>query len=362
MFGNNHLITVFDFGSKNSKMIQAHMKDKTVHVENYEILPTPEDAVKDGKIADANKMGNVIANFLKKAKTKDGRLLLASSEVVLRTFDLPKMEHGELKEAIKYEMSVLLPERVENYVVDCSIIDEYDKIDEEGKEVKMYQLQGVAVSKKLVNDYLDIFTKHNLKVEIVDVQPNAEIKLFTGPGAYVPLDIDNGAQAENLAIIDFGHQKTSVTILEDKKLFLHRTLHQGGRDITNIISEALDLPWDEAESWKHNNDFAFLQKNAMNEVESILYDEITKVFHDITMEINQVIEFFISMSKRKKLDQIYLLGGGSLIPGISEYIQRYINIPTEVVSTLNNVNIKGLKDPTHIAFLADCVGGVIRRV
>ncbi|NTW72388.1 MAG: type IV pilus assembly protein PilM [Eubacteriaceae bacterium] len=363
MFGNNNSVTVFDFGSKNSKMIQTHFKDKTIVVDFYEIVPTPEDAIKDGKIADYNKLVNIMTTMVKKAKGKgnDNRLVLSSSEVVIRSFDLPKMEYGDLKEAVKFEMAVLLPEKIEHYVVDCSVSEEFMKINDEGNEVKMYQVQAVAVSKRIVNDYLDAMNKVGAKISVVDVQSNCEIKLFTSGAKYFVDAQGNTADEKNVAIIDFGHQKTSVTILEDNKVFLHRVLHTGGRDLTKIISEALDLPLDEAENWKHNNDFAFLRKNAMNEVESILYDEITKVFHDITMEIYQVIEFFISMSKRKKLDSIYLIGGGSLIPGIGEYIQQYINVHTEVVSKLSNVNFSKLEKSSDLAFLSDCLGAAIRR-
>ncbi|MBF7095753.1 pilus assembly protein PilM [Alkalibacter mobilis] len=362
MFGNKNNITVFDFGSKSTKVLYATVKDKSIHVEDYEIIGTPQGAIKDGKLNDVNSVVNMLSTHLKRMKGNENRLLLASSEVVLRTFEMPKMGTKELKEAVKYEMSVLLPESLDHFVVDASIIDEYDRISEDGKEVKMNQLQGVAVNKKIVNDYLDFFNKHGGKISVVDVQSNAEIKLFTGNNPNISPKNDAGEDCGDIAIIDFGHQKTGITILEDKKLFLHRTLHKGGFDITNIISETLDLPFDEAEKWKHTNDFEFLKKNSMNEVESILYDEISNVFHDITMEISQIIEFFISMSKQKKLDRIYLVGGGSLIPGFTDYIHRYVNIPVELVLDLDNVTFKNLRNPSHVALLADSIGAVIRRV
>lgn len=362
MLGKKQLITVFDFGSKNTKIVNAYMKDRGIQIESYQILPTPEGAIDNGMVIDPGKVELLLDEFLRKHKVGEARLLLSSTDVVIRTFDLPKMELKELKEAIKYEMSVLLPDRLESYIVDSSVLDEFVRTNDEGNDVQMTTMQGVAVPKKMVMDYLDVFNNKSIKIEVVDVQSNAEIKLVNGALTCFAMRLPDGNECKDIAIIDFGDQKTSITLLENKKLFLQRTLNLGGREITKIISEVLDLTLEEAETWKRTNDFAFLEKDVLNEVEKLLFDQITNVLYDITMEINQVLEFFISMSKQKKLDKIFLVGGGACIPGISEYIQRYTNISTEQVESLDNVTIKEHSGEKPIPFLVDSIGAVVRRV
>ncbi|QSX08646.1 type IV pilus assembly protein PilM [Alkalibacter rhizosphaerae] len=362
MLGKKQSVTVFDFGSKNSKMVTATLRDREIQVEGYQILPTPDGAIDNGNVTDPEAVGKMVDTFLKHGKLGEARLLLSSSDVVIRTFDLPKMEMNELKEAVKYEMSVLLPDRMENYIVDSSLVDEFVRQNEDGEEVMMNTMQGVAVPKNMVYEYLEIFNRNNVEIEVVDVQSNALIKLVNGPVTCFDLRLPDGGEAKDIAIIDLGNQKTGITLLENQKLFLQRSLAVGGRDITKIISEALDMSMDEAEEWKRNNDFAFLRKEELNEVEKMLYDQITNVLYDITMEINQVLEFFISMSKQKKLDRIFLVGGGSCIPGVGEYIQRYTNIPTVWVDRLVNVAFKDLKSNNHVPFLVDAIGAVVRRV
>ena len=41
----------------------------------------------------------------------------------MRNFELPKMEESELKEAVKFEMEHLLPEAIENYVIDFTVLE-----------------------------------------------------------------------------------------------------------------------------------------------------------------------------------------------------------------------------------------------
>lgn len=362
MLGKKQSVTVFDFGCKNSKMVNALVRDRGIQVDSYLILPTPEGAIDNGTITDSEALESLLDEFLRREKVGEARLLLSSSDLVIRTFELPKMELRELKEAVKYEMSVLLPDRLENYIVDSSVIDEFVRKNEEGEDILMNTMQGVAVPKKMVMDYLEMFDRKNVKIEVVDVQSNAHIKLVNGPVPCFDLKLPEGGECKDLAIIDFGDQKTSITLLENQKLFLQRSLSVGGRDITKIIAEALDLTTEEAESWKLSNDFAFLRKDVLNEVEKVLYDKITNVLYDITMEINQVLEFFISMSKQKKLDRIFLVGGGACIPGVDEYIQRYTNIPTVRVDALENVTFKEHKSDHKVPFIVDSIGAVLRRV
>jgi type IV pilus assembly protein PilM len=361
LLGKKQSVTVFDFGSKNSKMVTAHQRNGNIQVESYAILPTPDGAIDNGNIANTSAMDGLLEEFLRLEKPGDTRLLLSSNDVVIRTFQLPKMEAKELKEAVKYEMSVILPDRMENYIVDSSVIDEYVRQNDEGQDVAMNTLQGVAVPRNMVMAYLEMFERQNVKVSVVDIQPNAQIKLVNGPVVAFDLRLPDEGVCENIAIVDFGHQKTGITLLENQKLFLQRSLSSGGRDITKIISEALDMTIDEAEVWKRSNDFAFLSKQDLNEVEKLLYDQITNVLYDITMEINQVFEFFVSMSKKKKLDRIFLVGGGACIPGVDEYIQRYTNIPSVRVVSLENVMFKDGKKDTDVPFLVDSIGAVVRR-
>lgn len=362
MLGKRQSVTVFDFGSMNSKMVTARLKDNEIQVESYEILPTPEGAISNGNVSDPDAVEELLEAFLRNARVREARLVLSSSDVITRTFMLPKMESNELKEAVKYEMSVILPDRLENYIVDSSFVDEFTRENEEGQEIVMNTMQGVAVPKNMVYEYLEIFERKNIKVTTVDVQSNAQVKLVNGPIIGFDLKLPDQTECMDIAIIDFGNQKTGITLLENQKLFLQRFLTVGGKDITKIISEALDMTSDDAEAWKKTNDFSFLAKDDLNEVEKMLYDKITDVLRDITMEINQVLEFFISMSKQKKLDRIYLIGGGAFIPGIDEFIQRYTNIPTVPVKSMKNVSIKEIKGDNPIPFLVDSIGAVVRRV
>jgi len=359
LFGKENKITVFDIGSKNIKVLTGYVKDKIITIDDYEIIATPEHTISDGIIINKELTIKVLSTV--KVKSKDIRIVISSNEMVLRTFDLPKMEIHEVKEAVKFEMSVLLPERIESYIVDASVIEEYLIENAENAEISMFKVQGVAIERKIVDDYLDCFSKAGYKINIIDIQSNCVIKLICSDHNYVMSKTEMPIADDNLAIIDIGHEKTAVTFVENRKIFLHRILNQGGKDITEVIEKILDLDPVKAEEWKHENDFAFLTKSSMDEVETMLYNGITNIFNVMNLEIYQVIEFFISMSKQKKLDHIIVLGGGSRIPGIDKYIGQYVNRNTEIIDGLHNIKFSQVNSPQDVSIIANALGAFIRR-
>ncbi|MFZ7133848.1 MAG: pilus assembly protein PilM [Eubacteriales bacterium] len=351
-------ITVFDLGSQNIKMLMGKIKDKVIHIENYEIFPTPKNTIKDGKIMDKESITSFLSKI--KIKGKDIRIVLSSDEIVLRNFDFPKMDKDELLDAIKFEMSILLPENVEQYSIDCYIMDEYTKINDQ-KEVTMVKVQGVAILNHVVEDYVQCFLKAGYKINMVDIQSNCLNKLFCSDEGYIQKQGEVPLAQRNIAIIDFGHEKTSLTFVENKQVFLHRVLNGGASNITNILANTLKLDLEEAEKWKQEIDFSFLKSDSMTEIESRLADDINKNFHDITLEIYQVIEFFISMSTKKKLDDIFLIGGGILImPHIHEFIEHYANIKPQFVHTLHKIQSAPIPQK-DMSIIMNSLGAFIRR-
>ncbi|HCX64272.1 MAG TPA: hypothetical protein DHN33_03580 [Eubacteriaceae bacterium] len=350
-------ISTIDFGSKYTKLVQGQCKDQRIKMEEYEIIPTPEDVFEDGMIVDPTKAVEFLKTIEKKIKGRDVRLLYTSSDIVLRIFEFPIMKEKELQEAVKFEMGVLLPEKTENYVIDYSPIEQVEKYDEAGKEYDQIRVQVIAVSKEAMHKYWNVFSSVGVKLSAIDVQPNVQIKFFTHPQRYIPLKKNE----ENLAIIDMGHRKTSVTMLEDRKIFLYRVIQKGSAEISNILSSVLDLNEEETEEWKKSNNLHFFTKEDQNIVEQQLTTEIIDSYEDFAREINQVIDFFNSMTKKKQVDKIFLTGGGSLLSQIAEQIEEYTGVKTVRVSELKKIAVKNMSGNPDVSLILDGFAAFLRR-
>ncbi len=350
----------FDFGSSFIKMAVGSSKDYHIQLDSYEIFPTPVDGVSDGKIYHKTKISETIAEKIKKYGVKNKNIIvtISSSETILRNFELPKMEESELKEAVKFEMEHLLPEAIENYVIDFTVLDEYEQETDENEPMAWLKVQTAALPKNVVLTYLDTFEKAGLKIDIIDIQSNSIAKLFGGRKKLIKDFDDIETIDKNIAIIDLGNQKTTITIMEYGSVFLNRVINKGGRDITRIIAEILDIEISKAEAWKKENNF--LGENGSDEVSYAL----RRYLEELLDEINKVIEYFISRSIQKKLDRIYLIGGGANIKDIVAFFERYFNFVTRLGNNYRNIQI-GTMDhegfSEDLLYLCNVLGILLRK-
>ncbi|RBP46673.1 type IV pilus assembly protein PilM [Garciella nitratireducens] len=350
----------FDFGSKNIKFAIGKNKDKYFYLDGYEIISTPKDAISNGKIYDKSKISEMLIQFKKRNKIKRHKIMvsISSGETILRIFEIPKMEERELRKAVKFELEHLLPNSIDNYVVDFNILQEYETKIENGERISMIKVQAAVLPKNIVVNYLTSFKDAGLKIDIIDISSNNMLKLFDSKKIDGNLFKDQKSFNKNIAVIDLGNEKTMVTILEFGKVFLNRVIYRGGRDITNIIAQAFKINKEEAEEWKINHNF--LTDNSHTEV----YNTLKNYLEDFMSELFSIIDYFISRSAEKKLDVIYLIGGGANMKGICKYFENYIHINTQLGNYyITNDYIKTKREifQKDLLYLSDVIGILLRK-
>ena len=319
----------------------------------------PEDAIYDGQIYHQSVVAENIEHFIKKKNIKklNVKISISSSHLILRTFEIPKMEEKELKEAVKFELEHLLPEAIDHYVIDFTILEEYKKEIEDGDQTLVLKVQTAAFPKSIVNAYLTTFNKAGLNIDIVDIQPNSIAKLFGGRKKLIKSFEDEETIDKNIAIIDLGNQKTTIIIIEDENVFLNRVINKGGMNITNIIAETLDMDILQAEEWKLNNDI--LVQSTNEQLDVAIKIEIT----EIIQEINKIIDYFISRSAQKRLNGIYLIGGGDKTKDVTKYLKKRLNVITKLGNDYKNIkiNVDESKFTEDLLYLCNIIGILLRK-
>lgn len=351
---------IFDFGSKETKIIIGSSKDNHIFIRDYAIVPTPPEAVFNGRIYSKTEIGDLIKDYIKDKPIKKLNMMvsISSGDLILRNFDVPNMEESELRTAVKFELENLLPEPIDNYVMDFTILEEYKDTSDDGEEVSMLKVQTAALPKYIVEAYLLTFQKAGIGIDIVDIQSNSVAKLFGGRKKLIKDFEDEETIDKNIAIIDLGYQKTSITIMEYGKVFLNRTINIGGFEITKTIGDILDMDLAEAERLKVSQDYSGIESSAIEEIQNT----IDRLNQEIIMEINKIIEYFISRSIQKKLDRVYLIGGGAKAKGIVELFEKELNIVTKLGNDYRNieVNTDETKFSEDLLYLCNSLGILLR--
>ena len=145
--------------------------------------------------------------------------------------------------------------------------------------------------------------------------------------------------------------------MEYGSVFLNRVINKGGRDITRIIAEILDIEISKAEAWKKENNF--LGENGSDEVSYALRRYLEELWMKSIRSLSTLYpEVF------KKLDRIYLIGGGANIKDIVAFFERYFNFVTRRGNNYRNIQI-GTMDhegfSEDLLYLCNVLGILLRK-
>lgn len=159
------------------------------------------------------------------------------------------------------------------------------------------------------------------------------------------------------AVIDFGSETTIVNVLKDRVLEFNKVILRGSSNLDEAIAAKVDKRVDEAERLKKMRGMILPDTNVAEE-EELIFQSIKGVIDDITKQIFQCFDFYEKRCYGDKVGKIYIIGGGSLLKGLREYMEDVFNLPIYPVSLLSIEGIdinKGL-DSERLNYLINSVG------
>lgn len=254
--------------------------------------------VKNGLILEKKELIKILKKLLAQSKitTKKVVLSLPESKVFTNTFAFPKeIKEKELKRAVQLEAQKNIPLNPEKIYWDFQIVSAPSKSKE---QIVFY----VAVFKDIVDQYLDVLEKLDLRPDVFEIE-----SLAIGRVLLKDLRFEN-----NAVIIDVGARTTNINIFnKDKILNWNSSLPIAGNYFTEKISEELGISLKEAEEIKKKEG---LKKDS--KIANILQKEIKKIVEEIQKILNYYQEF---------VDKIILTGGSAQIPEIDKYLSSELN-------------------------------------
>ncbi len=343
---NQQPIIGIDIGSSSIKMVQMK-KNNRLHKLGFEKIP--EGLVNQGRIEASQPLAEIVKDLMTKYKIKGSEcsLCLSGSEMIVRELKLPEMSENQIMDNIKHEITSFLPLNHDEYCIDYKVLD---YIQSENNGPGKLSVMVAAVPGNLVQSYINTLKKAKLKVVYVDIIPNIAGKIAKWIMGSNNLNVHHS----NVCMIDFGARNTNVVILKDGNYFIHKTINSGGDYLTALIAEKSDMDLIEAEEYKIRN--KFFTKN--------IHDEMSvhvKTFFDfIINDIERTIEFYTNRNNQKSIDQIYIMGGGSLLHGLPEYLEEHLSLKVFRISDMITHFKYGNKSGESIAFFSQAIGSTMR--
>lgn len=323
MLGNQKL--AIDIGSDSIKILCGNKK----RISYATSIITPENSVEDSKIIDLEKIHNAIGNCISTGniKAKSVSFTLRGQDIVIRNTEIPIMDNKILKETIEWETNQYLPQNGTNYYFDYQVIGS-EKTDDK----RVYKVITVAAPKEKIDQYVELSSMLDLNLDAIDIAANCAARVLKNR-------TENRKKSKDTGIIDIGNKSSSITILDNGKLFIEREVPFGTDNIIREISRILEVNMNGAIKYLINN-FEF------NNIKDEIDIRIEELFNNVFSTFLNAIEFYTSGKIQKSLDELFVIGEGSKIKAIDDYMSRYFSSPVIIVDSIEKTGRK-VKLPTE---------------
>jgi type IV pilus assembly protein PilM len=341
-------VIAFDIGSNTIKIVEGRYSKNKLQVYRMMDMPTPEGAVEDGRIINERELSEALKSFLKKnnVKIKEGTCTTNSSSIISREILIPiDVEVDEMDTVIEYEIEQYLPIKLDDYIVDYTIVDKV--ADTEGQKRKV---NVVSFPKVIAKGYYELLNSLELTPYVLDVNFNALSKITS----YSQITMGG-----TVAFVDMGATSINVTIFSGGKLDFTRIIKYGGDNIDYALSTKLDMSTKSTESEK-------IEKASLLRIneDDILNVTIEESILEILGELERILQFYNNQSSGSSIESLVIYGGTSNIEGIDQYIENKLNIPTKKISRLKNIEFTSTSrrqnNDENVGKYLNALGSIIR--
>ncbi|MCX7934023.1 MAG: pilus assembly protein PilM, partial [Planctomycetota bacterium] len=180
----------------------------------------------------------------------------------------------------------------------------------------------VAAKKQVIEEHLEILRKVGVHPNIIDVDLFALANVFEMCNSRGEL----AAEGEAVAMVDIGASKTSICILKNTAECFTREVYNAGNAMTDAIAKRFGEEPTVVETMKEDPGDALPS----------MRDAIMPVLEDLANEVRLSFDYYENQYERK-VSRVYLSGGGVLLPGTVEALQRIFEVETKRFSPFDFV-------------------------
>ena len=184
----------------------------------------------------------------------------------------------------------------------------------------------LSLEKNTIANFDKVFSLHDLKVS----------RYFYSPFASSILSADQSSMEKGFVNIDFGFEKTSITLFENSKILFAKNIPIGSYHINNDLIKAVDIDKVLAEKIKINFD-----KILKGQIDNSIKSEIEKkkislemIIKIIEARVDEIIDHIYKniiycKSLNKAARKVIINGGGSELNLLSHKLSKKLKIPVE---------------------------------
>ena len=312
-----------DITTSSIKLIELSMSGGQYRVESYAAEATPQNAINEKAIVDADAVGEAINRALKRAgaASREVAIAISGDAAITKVIQMPRsLKDSELEAQVELQADQYIPFPMDEVAYDFEVLGASEK-DPEAIDVLL-----VATRSENVEQRKAAVQAAGLTTRIVDVEAFAlenACRLMTH-------QMPDGGIDRAIAVVDFGASSTTFSILRNLKVVYTRDFAFGGTQLTEDIMRTYGLSLEEAGRAKKEGG---LPGNYQSEVLDPFID-------DMTQQVSRSLQFYLaSGSGRDQPEKILICGGCANVPGVADVIASRVGIAAEKGDPLGQMKL-----------------------
>jgi type IV pilus assembly protein PilM len=299
-----------DIGRSYIKAVVLRKANNQVFLDNFCLMPTGKNIIATlGQIAKE-------CNFVNKRVN----ISVSGKSTMVRNLWLPRMSQKELKVSLGYELGQHIPFSSEDVFFDSYIFEESHTARKEGQ----MRVLLAAANKQFILEKIQCLKNGSMTINLIDIDA---VSLFN---TYLIETSEKGA----VGLIDIGSSKTIINIASGNILAFTREVEYGTMNIREASANGLSIEPSDAEEMICRND---------EKIVGWIGDFAEKLSKEMWSSFG-----YYEGQEQQPVDKVYITGGGSLLPGIKEMLEKEVGIPVVLGYPVDKIkiNLDDLKKDT----------------
>ncbi|HET7464784.1 MAG TPA: type IV pilus assembly protein PilM, partial [Longimicrobium sp.] len=251
------------------------------------------------------------------AHLKPRRLVssVGGRDVMVKKIAMDRMKEADAREVIRWEAEQHVPYDMESVQLDFHILDPLD----DGLQMNVLL---VAAKRELVEGRVGLLRDAGLAPTVVDVDACALHNAFefNYPEALSGVT----------ALVNVGHEVSTVNVLQDGTLILTRDIPFGSRRLREELRRLHGLSAEEAE--------AVLQGKSPRTAE--FRELLPQGCEELAVGVERAVAFLAVSDAGGGLQRVYVSGGGARTPGLLDVLAARLRARTEVATPLQRLRVR----------------------
>ena len=301
-----------DISDKAIRFADLERKGTAFRLKDFGEELLAKDVIEEGEIVNKDELTKALARLSEKHRIQFVKASLPEEKAYLFRTELPKMDYGDVRGALRFKLEENVPVPIQDAVFDYSICSAKPGSADTAMEVSV-----AVVSAKVASAYIEVLTAAKLIPVVFQIESQSIAR------AVVP-----AGDEQTYIVIAVRETKTVLAIVSESVIQYSTTLSVGGQSLVSSIKKNFSVS--EAEAQK-------IRLGAEPKEGSEMFQSLIHAASVVRDEIQKLLVYWDSRDEgRHPVKEVIICGSDALL-GLDDYLVQSIALPVRIANVWTNI-------------------------